>query len=158
MPRGRPPKPTKLHILHGNPSKLPLAQRNEPTPRVKKPTPPHIIRDNKVALAEWRRITKELFALGLIAEINRSMIAAYCKAYADWIEAEGHYDTEPKIYKTETGYPVLTPWRSVADKAMERMTRIATGFGLDPASMSRIKGVVAPDKNEKPQGAKRFLA
>jgi len=94
----------------------------------------------------------------LIAEINRSQIAGYCKAYSDWIEAEQHWDTEAKIYKTETGYPVVNPWRSVADKAFERMCRVATGFGMDPASMSRIKGAVPSGKKDKPQGARRFLA
>ena len=116
-----------------------------------------MVSGNLIAYEEWQRITKELHALGLIAEINRSMIAAYCKAYADWIEAELHFDTEPKIYKTETGYPVLTPWRSVADKAMERMCRIASGFGLDPASMTRIRGAVNPAEPQL-QGARKFLA
>lgn len=152
---GRPRIPTKLHILHGNPGKRPLNDK-EPQPELKIPVPPAFI--TGVALEEWTRITKELHTLGLIAEINRALIAAYCKAYADWTEAEWHYDNEPKIYKTETGYPVLTPWRSVADKAFERMCRVATGFGMDPASMSRIKGVAAP-KNDMPNvGAKKFLA
>ncbi len=154
--RGRPRIPTKLHVLHGIPGKRPLPE-GEPEPEVKIPSPPKVVTDNAGALEEWNRITVELHALGLIAEINRSMIAGYCKAYADWVEAEEHYDSEPKIYKTETGYPVLTPWRTVADKAMERMVRIATGFGLDPSSMSRIKGVANPE-HKKPQGAKRFLA
>lgn len=156
MQVGRPRKPTKLHILHGKPGKRPLPE-GEPEPEVKIPSPPKIIQG--VALEEWHRITKELHALGLIAEINRSQIAGYCKAYADWIEAEGHWDQEPHIYKTETGYPVVNPWRSVADKAFERMTRVASGFGMDPGSMSRIKGAVNTNAGkEKPKGARRFLA
>ena len=155
MPVGRPRIPTKIHRLHGIPGKRPLPE-GEPEPEVKIPSPPAIIQG--VALEEWHRITTELLALGLIAEINRALIAAYCKAYADWIEAEGHWDTEPRIFKTETGYPVTNPWRSVADKAFERMCKVATGFGMDPASMSRIKGAVPGGKKAEPQGAKRFLA
>jgi P27 family predicted phage terminase small subunit len=156
LPRGRPRIPTKLHVLRGIPGKRPLPE-GEPQPEVKIPEPPAIIQG--VALEEWHRITKELFALGLVAEINRSQLAGYCKAYADWIEAEWHWDTEAHIYKTETGYPVVNPWRNVADKAFERMTRVATGFGMDPASMSRIKGAANPNAGkEKLQGAKRFLA
>lgn len=158
MPVGRPRIPTKIHRLHGIPGKRPLPE-GEPEPEVKVPTPPKVVTDNPAALEEWHRITAELLALGLIAEINRALIAAYCKAYADWIEAEEHYDTEPKIYKTTSDYPVLTPWRTVADKAFERMVRIATGFGMDPSSMSRIKGAVNPNAGkEQPKGAKRFLA
>ena len=155
MPAGRPRIPTKIHILHGRPGKRPLPE-NEPEPEVKIPEPPAIIQG--VALEEWQRITVELFALGLIAEINRSMLAGYCKAYGDWIEAEQQWDSGKKVHKTKTGYPVLNPWRTVADKAFERMVRVATGFGLDPASMSRIKGAAVPAKNKDKQGAKRFLA
>ncbi len=154
---GRPRIPTKLHLLHNKPGHHKLPE-NEPEPEIKIPEPPKIVCGNSEALAEWKRITVELHALGLIAEINRAPLAAYCKAWADWMEAEQHYDSEPKIYKTETGYPVLTPWRSVADKAMERMVKIAVGFGMDPASMSRISGAVKPQGNEKPQSVRKFLA
>ena len=44
-------------------------------PAFQGPTPPALIQG--VALEEWQRITAELHTLGLIAEINRSMIAAF---------------------------------------------------------------------------------
>ena len=155
MPAGRPRLPTKLKLLRGNPGRRPI-DPTEPQPEIKIPTPPEIV--TGVALEEWNRITKELLDLGLVAELNRALLAGYCKAYADWLDAENHWETEPRIFKTETGYPVVNPWRAVADKAFDRMHKIATGFGLDPASMSRIRGSTGPTKKEQAQGARRFLA
>jgi len=128
----------------------------EPQPEVKIPEPPAIIQG--VAFEEWNRITKELVDLGLVSEVNRSLLAGYCKAYERWIEAEQHYETEPKIYKTESGYPIVNPWRSIADKALEQMHKLGRGFGLDPESMSRIKGSAVPKPDMKPTGARRFLS
>jgi P27 family predicted phage terminase small subunit len=155
MSRGRPRIPTKLHYLHGNPGKRALNDA-EPQPEVKIPEPPAIIQG--VALEEWNRIAKELLDLGLISELSRSLFAGYCEAYARWIEAEEHYEVEPKIYKTESGYPIVNPWRGVADKALEQMHKFARGFGMDPESMTRIKGNAVPKPDVKRTGAGRFLA
>jgi P27 family predicted phage terminase small subunit len=155
MKTGRPRIPTKIHILRGT-DRRDRINDAEPQPEVNIPEPPPIIKG--IALEEWNRIAKELLDLGLISNLSRSNLAAYCKAYERWIEAEQHYETEPKIYKTESGYPIVNPWRGVADKALEQMHKFAIGFGLDPASMSRIKGSANPERNAKPTGARRFLA
>ena len=155
MSRGRPRIPTNLHILHGNPGKRPLNDA-EPQPEVKIPEPPPIIKG--VALEEWNRVAPCLLSLGLISDLSRSCLAGYCLAFARWIEAEEKYAEGPKIYKTESGYPIVDPWRGVADKALEQMHKFARGFGLDPESMTRIKGNAVPKLYEKPTGAARFLA
>jgi phage terminase small subunit len=55
--RGRPPKPTALKVLEGNPGKRPLNQ-NEPKPEKKAPNcPSWLLPDAK---KEWRRLSKEL--------------------------------------------------------------------------------------------------
>jgi len=152
---GRPRIPTKIHVLRGT-DRRDRINDAEPQPEVKIPEPPPIIKG--IALEEWNRITKELHDLGLVSELNRSLLAAYCKAYERWIEAEQHYQTEPKIYKTESGYPIVNPWRGVADKALEQMHKFGRGFGLDPESLTRIKGSADPKPEAKPTGARRFLA
>jgi P27 family predicted phage terminase small subunit len=155
MARGRPRIPTVLHKLHGIPGKRALNDA-EPQPEVKIPVPPAIIQG--IALEEWDRITKILLDLGLVSELNRALLAGYCKAYERWFEAEQHYEQEAKIFKTESGYPIVNPWRGIADKALEQMHKFARGFGLDPESMTRIKGSAVPTPKDKPTGAKRFLA
>lgn len=151
---GRPRIPTKLHILHGNPGKRPLNDR-EPEPPAAIPDLPSILTGE--ALLEWHRITKELIELKILTRVDRAALAAYCAAWGRWVEAEEHLKLEPMVFKAPSGYPVLSPWWSVANKAMDQMKAFLTEFGLSPASRTRIKGSARPD-DDKAEGAKRFLA
>ena len=85
---GRKPKPTNLHLLHGNPSKKNLDEqlKNEATPDVNIPEAPHFLK--KDALKEWHYITPKLKSLGLMTDIDRAALAAYCICYARWASAE----------------------------------------------------------------------
>ena len=124
--RGPRPLPTRLHILHGNPSKLDLKKRNEPEPETGIPDPPTILGGE--ALLEWHRITAELLQLGLVTKVDRAALAAYCQAWGRWVEAEEHLKSEPIIFKSPSGYPVLSPWWVVANKAVEQMHSLLTEF------------------------------
>lgn len=155
MPAGRPRKPTKLHILHGNPGRRPLPQ-NEPEPVAGIPDPPsHVLGE---ALVEWHRITAELITLGLLSKCDRAALSGYCVAWGRWVEAEEHMRLEAMVFKAPSGYPVLSPWWSVANKAMEQMARFLTEFGLSPASRTRIKGSANIGDEKQIDGARRFYA
>lgn len=85
MTMGRPPKPTHLKVLEGNPGKRAI-NKNEPKPQAKAPScPAHL---DKEAKAEWRRISKQLLQLGLLTEVDRAALAAYCQAWSRWVYAE----------------------------------------------------------------------
>lgn len=85
MAMGRPPKPTHLKLLEGNPGKR-AVNRDEPKPAVKAPScPRHLIGE---ARREWKRISRELLALKLLSEVDRAALAAYCQAWARWVYAE----------------------------------------------------------------------
>lgn len=82
---GRPPKPTHLKVLEGNPGKRAL-NKHEPKPAVKVPScPRHLVGEAK---KEWRRISRELITLNLLTEVDRAALAAYCQAWARWVYAE----------------------------------------------------------------------
>src|SRR5882757_7810709 len=81
---GPPPTPTNLKLLRGNPGKRKLST-NEPDPPPAIPTcPSHL---DKVAKREWRRISKELFEMGIISKLDRAALGAYCDAYGRWAES-----------------------------------------------------------------------
>ena len=66
---GPPPTPTNLKMLRGNPGKRKL-NTNEPDPPPAIPScPSHL---DKVAKREWRRISKELFEMGIISKLDRA--------------------------------------------------------------------------------------
>lgn len=132
---GRNPKPTALKKLQGNPGKrrLPVA---EPTPAPALPTCPSHVRGK--ARSEWRRISVELVKLGLLTQVDRAALAAYCSAYGRWIEAEGFIKVEGLTITTPNGFVIPSPYVGIANKAIEQMGKFASQFGFTPASRSRI--------------------
>ena len=78
--RGR--KPTHLRVLDGNPGDRSLHSRHSnavPT------CPAHL---SPIAKAEWKRLVRQLQAVGLLTALDRAVLAGYCQAYGRWVEAE----------------------------------------------------------------------
>lgn len=133
--RGRKPKPTHLKLLEGNPGKRPI-NRHEPKPDARAPTcPSHL---SPPAKAEWKRLAAQLSTLGILTELDRAAMAAYCQAYGRWVEAERKLQETPMILKMPSGYVQPNPWLTIANKQLELMHRYITEFGLSPVSRSRV--------------------
>jgi P27 family predicted phage terminase small subunit len=133
--RGRRPKPPRLKLLTGNPGKRPL-NTNEPKPEVATPDCP--VELGPVARREWDRMAPQLAALQILTQLDRAALAAYCGAYAMWAEATEAIQKYGTMVKSPTGYPVQSPYVSIANRQAEIMMRIASEFGFTPASRSRI--------------------
>jgi P27 family predicted phage terminase small subunit len=134
-PRGRKPKPTKLRLVGGNAGHRPLPE-DEPEPEPDLPEPPDHL--NEIALAEWERIGRQLLDQGLVTQLDRAALAAYCVDYARWAEAERQVlDTGIVLWKD--GIPMFNPFIELADKAKKQMLRAAVEFGLSPSSRTRVK-------------------
>ena len=94
--RGRKPVPTAIKLANGNPGKRPLNPR-EPKPVTSIPTcPAHLM---PTAKAEWKRLARYLHDLGVISELDRAALAAYCQAYGRWVEAERRLKEPPALLK-----------------------------------------------------------
>lgn len=133
--RGRKPKPTAVKELEGNPGKRAL-NHAEPQPASDKPTCPSHIKGE--ARKEWNRISKDLHAAGLLTKIDKAALAIYCQAWERWVEAEEQLKKVGPVVKSPSGYPVLNPFWSVANKAMSQMQKALVEFGMTPSSRSRI--------------------
>ena len=133
--RGRKPKPTKLKLLEGNPGKRPI-NGSEPQPPGAKPTcPAHL---SATAKAEWKRLAKDLNAIGLLTRVDRTAFAAYCQAYGRWVEAEKKLAETPVLLKTPAGYVQVSPWMTIANKQLELMAKFMAELGLTPSARSRL--------------------
>lgn len=149
---GPPRKPTILKIVTGNPGRRPLNAR-EPTPELGIPSVPDHLSDE--AKAEWDRVVRALDRMGVLTQMDRAALAAYCQAYGDWVEAEGQLRKYGKVVKspgkttvrrvkgeevTETagGYPIQSPFLAIRNRALETMHRFLIEFGMTPSSRSRI--------------------
>jgi P27 family predicted phage terminase small subunit len=133
--RGRRPKPTRIKVLTGNPGKRALNMA-EPKPEPVIPDCPAEL--GSAARAEWNRLCQQLGDLGLLTNLDRAALAAYCGAYALWAEATEAVQKYGAMVKSPTGYPIQSPYVSIANRQAEIMMRIASEFGFTPASRSRI--------------------
>jgi len=142
--RGRPPIPTHLKILRGNPGLRALRPEPEPAVPLAVPEAPSFLMD--YAKEEWARIAKELYHLGCLTVVDLNTLAAYCQAYAHWRTAEEALAkmrerdplTAAIMLKTRNGNAMPNPLLVAANKAASDMIRYASEFGLTPAARSRI--------------------
>jgi P27 family predicted phage terminase small subunit len=141
--RGRRPKPTRLKVLTGNPGRRPL-NVHEPKPEPVVPECP--IELGPVARREWDRLAGVLAPLRILTNLDRAALAAYCGAYGMWAEATEAIQKFGTMVKSPSGYPVQSPYVSIANRQAEIMMRIASEFGFTPASRSRIS---TPTENER---------
>ena len=141
--RGRKPKPSAIKELEGNPGKRALNSR-EPKPEKKAPACPKWLEGE--AKKEWRRLAKQMEAIGILTEVDRAAFASYCQAYARWKEAEEWITEHGNIVRTPSGYWQQVPQVSIAQTYLKIMNRIAEQFGLTPSSRSRIVAA-APEKD-----------
>ena len=132
--RGRPPKPTALKILAGNPGKRPL-NPNEPKPAPGAPPCPAWL--HKYAKAEWRRVVKVLLPLGLVTQADLAGLASYCTAYAELRLASETLEREGRTVKAgELTRP--HPAAAQQKSALAALRGWSQLFGLDPSSRSRL--------------------
>ena len=132
---GRRPKPTRIKLLTGNPGKRPLNE-DEPQPEPSIPDCPAEL--SELARREWDRLAIEFGPLRVITNLDRAALAAYCGAYALWAEATEAIQKFGVMIKSPSGFPVQSPYLAIANRQTEIMMRIASEFGLTPASRSRI--------------------
>ena len=132
---GRPPQPTRLKLLRGNPGKRALNQHEPKPERGLPPCPKHLQGE---ARREWRRMGKQLDELGVLSKIDRSAFAAYCVQWARWVEAEEEVRKTSSIVRAPSGYPMVNPWLTIAGAAHDRMIKILAEFGMTPSSRTRI--------------------
>ena len=80
----------------------------------------------------------ELSPLRILTHLDRAALASYCGAYGMWAEATEAIQKFGTMVKSPSGYPVQSPYVSIANRQTEIMMRIASEFGFTPASRSRI--------------------
>jgi P27 family predicted phage terminase small subunit len=144
--RGRPPKPTRLKVLTGNPGKRPL-NPDEPRPEPAIPECPREL--GPVARKEWERLVAELTKLRILTLLDRAALASYCGAYALWAEATEAIQKYGTMVKSPSGYPIQSPYVAIANRQAELMMRIASEFGFTSASRSRISAPQNPYNDQR---------
>ena len=106
----------------------------------KMPTCPGYL--SKAAKGEWRRMAKELHNVGLLKEVDRSALAAYCDAYGLWVEILQQMaevvEAGELVLETSKGYRYQNPLFSMAASAKAEMIRLGALFGMNPSARTRV--------------------
>lgn len=135
--RGPVPAPDNVRSLRGmKPLKGPdgkKARRIVLAPKA--PAMPDLSRD---AANEWRRITKELERAGVLAEVDRGILVAYCQAWAHMMEAERILRREKVVRPNREKVPVKHPAWQVWREANRTLVNAAGQLYLTPVARLRI--------------------
>ena len=136
--KGRKPKPTNMHVLNGNPSKLDLEEkiRYEPKPLLIAPECPKEL--NTKAKEIWNRFYPEMLRTGILAYIDEMAFAGLCQNYAIYLETEKFLEEHGRVMKTKRGAIKTRPEVYIANNALNFVKAFATEFGLTPSSRGRI--------------------
>lgn len=147
--RGPPPKPSALRFLDGgNRGRRPLPL-NEPQPSRPPEVPPPPSYVTGYARAEWERVIGDLCSTGVYANLDQTMLAAYCMTYGRWRLAEDVASRlasqDPTshgfLLKTQSGNVVQNPAVGIANVARRDMLRLAAEFGLTPSGRVALDGI-----------------
>ena len=151
MPRGRPPKPTALKKLEGNPGKRALNVAEPQALPLRLPPPEWL---SEIGQQAWRDILEELECSRIVTRLDNQALELLCAAYAEFRECLAFVAEHGRTYATTTeeGGEMVRAYPEVAmmQDAWKRCNSMLGNFGMTPAARVRVK-VADPGK-----GVNRF--
>ena len=133
---GRPPKPTHLKLLQGNPGNRPLPVKEPQPARASPDPPPDLVGE---ALAEWNRVVPELARLGLVSVLDRAALVVYCQAWEAYnIARQAFAEYGPLVPGRREGELIKNPAAQVMRDQADLMSRFGSKFGLTPSDRARL--------------------
>lgn len=136
--RGPAAKPSAIRALEGNPGKR-TPSANEPKPdNLTNLKPPSFLPPS--AKREWKRVVMQLANLGLISDLDVMALAAYCNAYATWLEAIKKVKETGMLVRSPNGYAMPSPYIKIQRDAQAEMLSWLKEFGMTPAARVRVEG------------------
>lgn len=134
---GRPPLPSNVHQLRGNPGKR-ARNDKEPEPDVLQDlaAPAHL---PTATAAVWDQLAPQLKKAGVLTTIDTPALEMACDAIATFRlcmekTAEGRLLQK----NAETGSISLSPWTMVKSMAYKQALAVLREFGATPSARSRV--------------------
>lgn len=134
--RGRPPKPTQLKIIAGNPGKRPLPADEPKLIPLNDDDPPESMY-GAVSRKKWRELIGDLRKMGIIGTSDRETLARYCEEYETYRKALSKVRREGLTTAAGDAHPLLR----VVDQCMGRMIPLLRELGMTPAARSRVSAI-----------------
>ena len=156
MKRGTRPKSVKLKLLEGNPGhqNLKRLSKAEPMPDSDIPQPPEHL--DPLAIEEWQRVTPCLFALGILANLDRGLLTAYCSSYSRYRKAEEELNKIGKIdslstlvVETQHGNKIQNTLIGISNKAAADFVKYGDMLGMGISARARLGLDMGQQKKSK---------
>jgi P27 family predicted phage terminase small subunit len=145
---GRKALPANVHLINGNPSKKRMSVLSDGS-RVPVSIPKMPKHLDAGAKREWKSICSELEKLGLIADVDRAVVAMYCVVYSRWEYAETKIkemkDDVGLIERTPNLYKQISVWLQIANRCMEQLKGLIGEIGMSPSARARVKVTLQQD-------------
>lgn len=144
MARGRPPKPTALKVIQGNPGKRKLA-KNQPAPEAlaEAPAAPEWLGAH--ARSIWERVVPWLVKSRILTDTDLHNLEVFATAYQRWREAQADI-TKNGIVVMGARQEIKNPACTVANECVRQINTFGAALGLDPAARARLKGGGEPEE------------
>lgn len=144
MPGGRPRKPTNIHKLNGNPSRLNLDARKktEPDPPAFTARCPSWL--SPYGKLEWKNHVPVLKKMRVLTNADAAALAIMCehlgdfRLYTEEINAR-RKDGKIDISISDNGYEIQHPWIAMRTNASKMAKLYLASFGFDPAARTKIE-------------------
>ncbi len=99
------------------------------------------------AQAEWRRVAKRLWQMGLLTELDRLTLAIYCQLVARYDRYNSILDAEGDTFITDGGMIRARPEVAMRDNALKEIRMFIKEFGFSPNARARMT-LPEPQQNE----------
>ena len=141
---GRPPKPTALKLIAGNPGKR-ASGKQEPDPTyLSDLTAPAWM--PPAAASVWDEIAKPLSEAKLLTEVDVPMLSMACVSIAQYRYAVGRVGSDlvkSKLEKNDEGELVevgehINPWAMIQSMTFKQAMVVLREFGMSPSARSRV--------------------
>lgn len=118
-------------------------RRDEVEAKPGRPTCPAFL--PQAAKTEWKRIVPLLAEMGLLAHIDRALLAAYCQAWSDFKASSKLLEDFGRLVTSEKDVTYQHPAVGLVNNAAERLRKLGAEFGLSPASRAGLKAPAAAE-------------
>ena len=151
MGKGRKKTPTVLKEMYGT-ARADRVLENEMQVDLlsELPEAPDLL--SEIGIAEWYKVTTQLFNLKMLHDVDQSLILAYCNEMSLYIESELELRENGRIdnFKNSNGDLVRSqakPLVKVKNDALANALKLAVQFGLTPVARTNISAPATTNNN-----------
>ena len=151
MGKGRKKTPTVLKEMYGTARADRILENEMQVDLLSElPEAPDLL--SEIGIAEWYKVTTQLFNLKMLHDVDQSLILAYCNEMSLYIESELELRENGRIdnFKNSNGDLVRSqakPLVKVKNDALANALKLAVQFGLTPVARTNISAPATTNNN-----------